>query len=58
MNKDLSQFAMSKKQMNQVVGGSDYCEALQQMTRGEECHDWTEEEWDAWAEAWETHCAN
>lgn len=49
---------MSKKQMNQVVGGSDYCDALQQMTRGEECHDWTPEEWDAWAEAWEKHCAN
>lgn len=58
MNKGLSQFAMSKKQMNQVVGGSDYCDALQQMTRGEECHDWTPEEWDWWGEMWETHCTD
>lgn len=58
MNMNLYQFVMSKKQMNQVVGGSDYCEALQQMTRGEECQDWTPEQWDEWAENWERYCIN
>ena len=34
--KDLKAFSLDKKQMNQIEGGSQYCEHLQQMTRGEE----------------------
>ena len=31
--KDLKAFSLDKKQMNQIEGGSQYCEHLQQMTR-------------------------
>ena len=31
-------------------------EHLQQMTRGEEAQGWSNEKWDEWAEAWDTHC--
>lgn len=41
--------------MNQIEGGS-YCEQLQQMTRGEEAAGWTNDQWDAWADAWDAHC--
>ena len=54
--KDLKAFSLDKKQMNQIEGGSQYCEHLQQMTRGEEAQGWSNEKWDEWAEAWDTHC--
>ena len=50
--KDLKAFSLDKKQMNQIEGGSQYCEHLQQMTRGEEAQGWSNEKWDEWAEAW------
>lgn len=58
---ELKAFSLNKKQMNRIDGGSavqqsEYCEHLQQMTRGEEAQDWTQEEWDAWAEMWDTYC--
>ena len=54
--KDLKAFSLDKKQMNQIEGGSQYCEHLQQMTRGEDAQGWSNEKWDEWAEAWDTHC--
>ena len=41
--KDLKAFSLDKKQMNQIEGGSQYCEHLQQMTRGEEAQGWSNE---------------
>ena len=52
---DLKAFSLDKKQMNQIEGGS-YCEQLQQITRGEEAAGWTNDQWDAWADAWDAHC--
>ena len=54
--KDLKEFSLDKKQMNQIEGGSKHCENLQQMTRGEEAQHWTDQQWDEWADNWIAHC--
>lgn len=57
---DLEAFKLNKVQMNEVVGGitrQEYCDQLQQMsTNKQNKKDWTDEDWDNWAEAYDLHC--
>lgn len=55
---DLKKFSLDKKQMNQIEGGTDpeACRDLQEIASSPEAANFTEEDWDAWANRFNEWC--
>ncbi|OJV87185.1 MAG: hypothetical protein BGO34_12605 [Bacteroidia bacterium 44-10] len=47
---------LSKQEMKNVKGGSSYCDSLQEWANTY-FEDATSEQWDQWADYWESHCS-
>ena len=56
--KDLKEFSLDKKQMNQIEGGYDKaaCRDLEEIANGRESENFTDADWDAWANRFEEWC--
>lgn len=48
---------LSRAEMKNIMAGSGYCDTLQELANGDYAqNNWTSQEWDSWANAWEAHC--
>lgn len=46
---------LNMQEMQQILGGaSDFCDSMQEIAN--EATDWSDADWDKWAESYETHC--
>ena len=53
---------LNYQEMREIKGGAtveEYCATLQTIARDRYAiEEWTSEQWDAWDNAWSTHCVN
>ncbi len=58
---EFKDFELDKTQLNALITGGmskeDYCDLIQFQANTSNGR-WTQEEWDAWSYAYETHCMN